>query len=77
MLVRLCRRGELAKVCQHLDSNPEDLEVPDSSSSRPLHMAAECGHLNVVAELIERGAIVDSEKMDRATPLYLGEVFVT
>lgn len=46
------------------------LEVPDTFSNSPLHIAAMKGHHEVVSLLIEYGAEVDSRNDQDLTPLH-------
>ena len=43
----------------------------EESSSHPLLIAAENGHLEAVTQLINQGAYVDQPRTDGATPLFL------
>ncbi|KAK6534194.1 Set3 complex subunit [Arthrobotrys megalospora] len=68
-LHKVCAKGVLdeAKAC--LDAEPDLLNDADNAGYLPIHAAALAGHDDIVAWLIEEGALVDKPAEDLSTPL--------
>jgi ankyrin repeat protein len=74
-LRKLCILGSAPHVCELLCYvRPEQLSVPvDQEGNSPLHIAAKCGHLKLLQELLvkERGFNIDCRDNIQRTPLHL------
>jgi ankyrin repeat protein len=72
------RSGNLEKVKTLLSSHAELLNSPDQNQKTPLHLALECGHIDIARYLIELGADINLKDKDKASPLhnasYLGNL---
>ncbi|KAM5580658.1 phytochrome-interacting ankyrin-repeat protein 1 [Rosa sericea] len=60
-----CRKGDLKEVKRLLDQGVLDVNVATCSGQKsrgvtPLHLAAEGGHVDVMDELLQRGANIDA-----------------
>lgn len=53
------RDGNLKRVEEHLNQNPELITFTDASGDSLLHHAAVDGHIDVAKLLLNRGAIID------------------
>jgi ankyrin repeat protein len=65
------RSRDLQKICNLLDRAPELLEAGDQRSNKPIHWAAMTRQLDVIDELVRRGADINSYRADNATPMQL------
>jgi ankyrin repeat protein len=65
------RERDLAKVGSLLDASPELLHLGDERSNQPIHWAAMTRQLDVVDELVTRGADIDATRFDGAHPIQL------
>jgi ankyrin repeat protein len=65
------KSGNLQSVTALLAADPGRLNGchDDFNASAPLHVAAECGHVDIVKHLLSAGAQVDVLNQDRDTPL--------
>jgi ankyrin repeat protein len=65
------RERDLAKVGSLLEASPELLHLGDERSNQPIHWAAMTRQLDVVDELLSRGADIDAARFDGAHPIQL------
>ena len=65
------RGHDLAKVCRLLDASPELLHAGDQRSNHPIHWAAMTRQLDVIDELLARGADIEAVRYDGARPIHL------
>jgi len=65
------RSRDLAKVRRMLDDNPELVNAGDSASNRPIHWAVMTRQLDVIDELLARGADINAQRGDGARPIQL------
>lgn len=63
--------GDIVHVNEELAENPRALESPNDIGRTPLHLASANCRIDVVTQLLDKGAKVDSRANDRATPLHL------
>jgi ankyrin repeat protein len=64
-------KGDLAYVKACVESDPRYVEVTDGLGKTLLHYAAEGGHKEVVAYLLENGASTEVQDNDYKTPIEL------
>lgn len=65
------REHDLRKVRSLLDSSPELLHAGDERSNQPIHWAAMTRQIEVIDELLARGADIDAARFDGARPIQL------
>jgi ankyrin repeat protein len=65
------REHDLDKVRRLLDLSPELLHLGDERSNQPIHWAAMTRQLDVIDELLQRGADINAARFDGAHPLQL------
>jgi ankyrin repeat protein len=65
------RRRDLAKVNALLDAAPELLEAGDERGNRPIHWASMTRQLDVIDELLRRGADINARRQGGARPIHL------
>jgi ankyrin repeat protein len=65
------REHDLDKVRDLLDVAPELLHAGDERSNQPIHWAVMTRQLNVVDELLSRGADINAARFDGARPIHL------
>lgn len=65
------RRGDVTELRRLLDASPELVHAVDKRSNRPIHWAAMTRRLEMIDELIDRGADVDAMRLDGARPIQL------
>jgi len=65
------REHDLAKVKSLLDASPELLHEGDAGSSKPIHWAVMTRQLDVIDELLARGADINASRFDGARPIQL------
>src|ERR1051326_1132330 len=65
------RERDLEKVRSLLDASPELVHAGDGRSNQPIHWAAMTRQLDVVDELLARGADVNAARADGARPIQL------
>jgi ankyrin repeat protein len=64
------KTGDLAKVKELIEANPQLVNAKDSSGRTPLHWANRGVHLDVVNLLIDKGADVNAKDVSGTTPLF-------
>jgi hypothetical protein len=65
------RERDLAKVRSLLDADPKLLHAGDATSNQPIHWAVMTRQLDMIDELLARGADIDSPRQDGARPIQL------
>jgi ankyrin repeat protein len=65
------RERDLAKTRSLLDASPELLHAGDSRSNQPIHWAVMTRQLDVIDELLSRGADINAARFDGARPIQL------
>jgi ankyrin repeat protein len=70
-LATAIRERDLAKVKSLLDSAPELLHVGDAHGNQPIHWATMTRQLDVIDELLARGADINARRQDGAHPIQL------
>lgn len=65
------RSRNLQEVRDLLDRSPELINAADQRSNKPIHWAAMTRQLDVIDELLKRGADVNAGRADGATPIQL------
>jgi ankyrin repeat protein len=65
------RERDLPKVCSLLDGSPELLHAGDGRSNQPIHWAVMTRQIDVIDELLSRGADVNAARFDGARPIQL------
>jgi len=63
--------GDLKKVKEIIDRDPDQINVQDAQGFTPLHLASGKGHIEIVEFLLNHGADIESEIFDGETPLML------
>jgi ankyrin repeat protein len=71
VVAQAIREHDLPKVRRLLDAQPELLEAGDERSNRPLHWAVMTRQLDVIDELLARGADLEAARFDGARPIQL------
>jgi len=64
------RNGDIAKVKEFVERNPELLKVRNARKSTPLHVAVDADHEPIARYLIEKGADLNTVNGNLWTPLY-------
>lgn len=65
------RQGDLAEMRRLLDAAPELLHVGDLRSNQPIHWAVMTRRLDLIDELLSRGADINAPRFDGARPIQL------
>jgi RNA polymerase sigma factor (sigma-70 family) len=65
------REYDLARVRALLDADPDLVSAADHSSNQPIHWATMTRQLDVIDELLKRGADIDAKRLDGARPIHL------
>jgi ankyrin repeat protein len=65
------RAHDLAEVRCLLDDSPELLHVGDERSNQPIHWAVMTRQLDIIDELLARGADIEAVRYDGARPIHL------
>ncbi len=65
------RECDLAKVRSLLDASPELLHEGDGRSNQPIHWAVMTRQIDIIDELLERGANINAARFDGARPIQL------
>jgi ankyrin repeat protein len=61
--------GDLEKVKEIIEMDPNEINVQDASGFTPLHLASGKGHIEIVEFLLNHGADTESEIFNGDTPL--------
>ena len=71
-LLAAAKAGDLPAIKRLLDKPGADVDEADAAAGgeRALHLAAEGGHADVVAELLDRGADINGMNNERWVALY-------
>ena len=62
-------KGDLKKVKEIIDRDPNQINVQDAQGFTPLHLASAKGHIEIVEFLLNHGADIELEIFNRDTPL--------
>jgi ankyrin repeat protein len=65
------RERDLTKVQSLLDASPELLQAGDTRSNQPIHWAVMTRQLDMIDELLARGADINAARFDGARPIHL------
>ena len=65
------RKRKIGEVRRLLDDSPELLHAGDGRSSQPIHWAVMTRQLDVIDELLARGADINARRQDGARPIHL------
>jgi len=65
------RGHDLARVRSLLDAEPGLLHAGDNGSSQPIHWAVMTRQIEMIDELLARGADIDARRMDGARPIHV------
>lgn len=65
------RIHDLTEVCRLLDDSPDLLHVGDERSNQPIHWAVMTRQLDIIDELLARGADIEAVRYDGARPIHL------
>ncbi|MBL9166340.1 MAG: ankyrin repeat domain-containing protein [Verrucomicrobiales bacterium] len=65
------RTRDPAKVSALLDAEPELLHAGDARSNQPIHWAVMTRQLNLIDDLLQRGADIHAKRADGARPIHL------
>lgn len=70
-IAALIRNGEAAKVLLLLEEKPELIAAADQRGNQPIHWAVMTRQLELIDELLARGADINATRPDGARPLHL------
>jgi ankyrin repeat protein len=70
-VARAIRDRDAAAVKALLDASPELLHAGDARSNRPIHWAVMTRQIDLIDELLRRGADIDAARQDGARPIQL------
>jgi ankyrin repeat protein len=70
-------KGDLKKVKEIIDRDPNEINVQDAQGFTPLHLASGKGHIEIVEFLLNHGADIELEIFNGVTPLMLAAQYVT
>lgn len=70
-LAAAIREQDLAKVRSLLDAAPELLHAGDERGNQPIHWATMTRQLDIIDELLARGADINAQRQDGAHPIQL------
>jgi ankyrin repeat protein len=65
------RERDLAKVRQLLDASPELVHAADLGSNQPIHWAVMSRQIDIIDELLARGADINAQRFNGARPIQL------
>jgi ankyrin repeat protein len=68
-ILKAAYEGDLKKVKEIIENDPNEINVQDSRGFTPLHLAAGKGHIEIVEFLINHGADIELEIFIGDTPL--------
>mmetsp|Transcript_16031 Transcript_16031/g.50256 ORF Transcript_16031/g.50256 Transcript_16031/m.50256 type:complete len:229 (-) Transcript_16031:148-834(-) len=74
MLLEAAEKGDREEVRRHVESGFDVDVFEEEDGYTPLLLAAECGHLNIVDELLRAGAKTDAKDAYGRTALYAAAV---
>ena len=63
--------GDLEKVKEIIDRDPNQINVQDATDFTPLHLASGKGHIEIVEFLLNHGADINAESLLGDTPLII------
>ncbi|XP_044766599.1 ankyrin-3-like isoform X2 [Coccinella septempunctata] len=73
--LRAARAGQLDKIKEYLDTGMiKDINTSNANGLNALHLAAKDGHIEIVQELLKRGAIVDAATKKGNTALHIASL---
>ncbi|XP_023311776.1 ankyrin-3 isoform X3 [Anoplophora glabripennis] len=73
--LRAARAGQLDKIQEYLDSGTvRDINTSNANGLNALHLASKEGHVEIVRELLKRGAIVDAATKKGNTSLHIASL---
>lgn len=70
-VARSIRDRDMGTMCRLLDQTPDLLHVGDERSNQPIHWAVMTRQLDMIDELIGRGADLEAKRYDGARPIQL------
>ena len=65
------RERDMARVRGLLDASPELVHAPDEHTNQPIHWAVMTRQLDMIDELLARGADINAQRSDGARPIQL------
>jgi ankyrin repeat protein len=65
------REHDIAKLWSLLDASPELVSAGDSRSCQPIHWAVMTRQIEIVDQLLQRGADINARRSDGARPIHL------
>jgi ankyrin repeat protein len=65
------RERDMAKVRTLLDASPDLLHAGDGRSNQPIHWAVMTRQIDIIDDLLERGANINAARFDGARPIQL------
>ena len=65
------RERDLPKVRRLLDASPELVHAGDGRSNQPIHWAVMTRQIDIIDELLSRGADIDARRQDGARPIHI------
>lgn len=70
-VAEVIRRRDGATMCRLLDASPELLHSGDLRSNQPIHWAVMTRQIDLIDELLHRGADIEARRCDGARPIHL------
>lgn len=70
-MAQAIRDRDLMKVRSLLDASPELLHAPDERTNQPIHWAVMTRQIDMIDELLARGADINAQRADGARPIQL------
>lgn len=70
-VAKAIREYDASKMRDLLDASPDLLNAGDRAGNRPIHWAAMTRQLDLIDELLDRGAGIDARRIDGARPIHL------
>jgi ankyrin repeat protein/L-ascorbate metabolism protein UlaG (beta-lactamase superfamily) len=68
-IFKAAAEGNLPRVQELVEKDPELVKAKDEEESTPLHGAAAAGHIDIVEYLLSKGAVVDARNNANQNPL--------